>query len=106
MNGFSALGYASQSISLVWQQTVGGLLESRLRFNKLLSWNTFPLPTLSRDERVEIIGAGHQVLAARQQLDDIALADMYPADGLAEPLQRAHDSLDRAVERGVRPRTR
>lgn len=88
----------SSAMFMTWQRTVGGRLESRLRFNKLLSWNTFPLPSLSREGRAEIIGAGKAVQAARDELGQVPLADMYPPGGIDPKLQAAHDSLDWAVD--------
>lgn len=89
----------SSTMFMVWQRTVGGRLESRLRFNKLLSWNTFPLPELSAESRADIIKAGEGVLAARVALGDVSLADMYPPAGLDGHLQAAHDTLDRTVDK-------
>lgn len=88
----------SSTMFMVWQRTVGGRLESRLRFNKLLSWNTFPLPELSDQDRIAIVAAGELVLAARAAIDDVSLAEMYPSEGLDPNLQAAHDALDRAVD--------
>jgi hypothetical protein len=84
---------------MVWQRTVGGRLKSDLRFNKLLSWNTFPLPELSGESRSDIIKAGEGVLASRAALGEVALADMYPAEGLDVDLQAAHNVLDEAVDK-------
>lgn len=88
----------SSTMFMTWQRTVGGRLESRLRFNKLLSWNTFPLPELSREDREGLIAAGAAVLVARDSLSNISLADMYPTAGLNPNLQAAHDTLDRLVD--------
>lgn len=89
----------SSTMFIVWQKTVGGRLESRLRFNKLLTWNTFPLPQMKPGTRQRVIDAGKQILTARERQPDSALADMYPATGLAPDLQEAHDALDRQVDR-------
>jgi hypothetical protein len=89
----------SSIMFMVWQRTVGGRLESRLRFNKLLSWNTFPLPELSVKSRSVITNAGERVLVARAALGDVALADMYPIEGLNPDLQEAHDALDAEVDK-------
>ncbi len=88
----------SSSMFITWQKTVGGRLESRLRFNKLLTWNTFPLPTIVPEVRRKMINAGKQVLAARERVSETSLADMYPSTGVASDLQEAHDTLDRAVD--------
>jgi hypothetical protein len=89
----------SSAMFMVWQRTVGGRLESRLRFNKLLSWNTFPLPALLEADRAAIIQAGVAVLQARKSLSDVPLADMYPPDGLDAGLAAAHDALDLVVDK-------
>ncbi|WP_148612624.1 class I SAM-dependent DNA methyltransferase [Nocardioides rubriscoriae] len=88
----------SSKMFMVWQRTVGGRIKSDIRFNKLLSWNTFPLPTLTEADRTAIIDGGHGVLEARATLSDVSLAGMYPASGMDPGLQRAHDSLDKAVD--------
>jgi hypothetical protein len=88
----------SSTMFMVWQRTVGGRIKSDIRFNKLLSWNTFPLPDLSPAARTEIVGAGEAVLEARSALGDAALADMYQRGGLDPKLQEAHDRLDYAVD--------
>jgi hypothetical protein len=89
----------SSTMFMTWQRTAGGRLESRLRFNKLLSWNTFPLPALSNADQAAIIAAGKRVLTARRALgEDVPLADMYPPGGLDPNLQADHDALDRAVD--------
>jgi len=95
----------SSTMFMVWQRAVGGRLESRLRFNKLLSWNTFPLPSLAAGARAMIIEAGDRVLTSREALGDVPLADMYPEHGLDLDLQAAHDSLDAAVDAvfGLKP---
>lgn len=56
---------ASSSMFITWQRTVGGRLESRLRFANTLTWNTFPFPKLDDKTRQRIIKAGQKVLDAR-----------------------------------------
>lgn len=88
----------SSRMFMVWQRTVGGRLKSDLRFNKLLSWNTFPLPTLSANQRSDLVHAAAQVINARERLGSISLAAMYPSKGIDPTLQAAHDDLDAVVD--------
>ena len=44
----------SSAIFMTWQRTVGGRIKSDLRFNKLLTWNTFPLPMASSKDRNDL----------------------------------------------------
>jgi hypothetical protein len=88
----------SSTMFMIWQRTVGGRIKSDIRFNKLLSWNTFPLPALSSENRKLIQSAGAGVLAAREALVGSSLAEMYPPSGLDPKLQGAHDALDLLVD--------
>jgi hypothetical protein len=89
----------SSTMFMVWQRAVGGRIKSDIRFNKLLSWNTFPLPALPAAGRAAIIAAGQRVLAARAALGaGVPLADLYAPDGLDPGLQAAHHALDNAVD--------
>lgn len=94
----------SSSWFIAWQNTVGGRIKSDLRFNKLLAWNTFPMPKLTAQNSSRVIAAGQGVLQARENLEGQSLADMY-ASGMMNPgLLSAHDSLDRALDKILAPR--
>ena len=84
---------------MTWQMTIGGRLESRLRFANKVVWNTLPLPAVSDKQRAEIIAAGQGVLDARAEQPGVSLADMYNPLAMAPSLLKAHRVLDRAVDR-------
>ena len=88
----------SSTMFITWQRTIGGRLESRLRFNKLLTWNTFPLPHISAEHRRIIIQAGSAVLKARLLEADKALADLYAPGSMSGDLLKAHADLDRSID--------
>ena len=89
----------SSSMLMTWQMTIGGRLESRLRFANKVVWNTLPLPTVSDKQRAEIIAAGQGVLDARAEQPGVSLADMYNPLAMAPSLLKAHRVLDRVVDR-------
>ena len=89
----------SSSMLMMWQMTIGGRLESRLRFANKIVWNTLPLPEVSDKQRAAIIAAGQGVLAARAEQPGVSLADMYNPLAMAPSLLKAHRVLDRAVDR-------
>ena len=89
----------SSLMFITWQRTVGGRLESRLRFNKLLTWNTFPLPPTEARARKELIEAGEQILKVRDAYADLSLADLYRPDAVPANLEGAHNALDAAMDR-------
>lgn len=89
----------SSSMLMTWQMTIGGRLESRLRFANKVVWNTLPLPAVSDKQRAAIIAAGQGVLAARAEQPGVSLADMYNPLAMSPSLLKAHRVLDRAVDR-------
>lgn len=91
-------GVISSAMFIAWQRAVGGRLKSDLRFSNTIVWNNLPLPAASSDLRADIAEAGRGVIAARQSLGDLTLAQIYSATDLSPALQRAHDSLDALVD--------
>lgn len=90
---------ASSSMFIAWQKTIGGRLESRIRFANTLTWNTFPVPNLANDDRKRIIAAGKRVLDVRAQHPERSLSEHYNPSSLALSLVEAHDALDSEVDR-------
>jgi hypothetical protein len=88
----------SSSMFISWQRTVGGRIKSDLRFNKLLTWNTFPLPSTDAAARDRIIAAGRAVLDARAEQPGLSLAGLYEPGRLSAELRLAHEALDSEVD--------
>lgn len=93
---FAAL---SSSMFLAWQKAIGGRLESRLRFGSTLTWYTFPFPDVDDTTRAKITAAGQKVLDARALHPDRSLAAHYAPLAMDPALVRAHDALDREVDK-------
>lgn len=89
----------SSSMFITWQKTVGGRLKSDLRFANTLTWNTFPVPKLNEKTREQLIEAGASVVVARELQPERSLADHYNPLAMDPALLRAHDALDRVVDR-------
>lgn len=89
----------SSSMFITWQRTVGGRLESRLRFGSTLTWNTLPMPNLTELDYSDIISAGVNVTVKRNALGDKSLAQLYDPDNMDPALVEAHDDLDEVVDR-------
>lgn len=88
----------SSSMFMAWFRAVGGRIKSDLRFNKLLVYNTFPMPFLSDRRRSAVIDAGSSILYARERHTNSTLAQLYDLDMQPELIE-AHRRLDRAVDR-------
>lgn len=97
-DGF-AFGVIESSMFLTWQRTVGGRIKSDLRFSKDIVWNNLPLPPVDRKLRQDIIDGGRSVESARELHPDWSLAEQYQPLAMTPDLVRAHDGLDRLVDR-------
>ncbi|AJE68858.1 DNA methyltransferase [Corynebacterium glutamicum] len=89
----------SSSMFITWQRTVGGRIKSDLRFANTLTWNTFPAPEFDEATQQTIINAGQKVLEARAKFPTRSLADHYTPLAMDPDLLKAHDKLDRAVDK-------
>lgn len=94
-------GLISSSMFIAWQRTVGGRIKSDLRFANTLTWNTFPLPAIDDKTRQKIIDAGKKVLEVRGLHPEKSLADHYTPLGMDPKLLKAHDALDREVDKAL-----
>lgn len=89
----------SSSAFIAWQRAVGGRIKSDLRLSSTLTWNTFPLPALTDDQREAIIAGGRTVLEARNLHPKRSLADHYNPMAMSPDLLRAHRQLDSAINK-------
>ena len=93
----------TSAMHMAWLRHVSGRLESRYRYSIGLVYNTFPIPDGGKDfQRLELLAQA--VLEARDTHPDATLADLYDPDLMPPDLRRAHQALDRAVDRLYRPR--
>ncbi len=90
-------------IHMAWMRVVCGRLESRYRYSANIVYNNFPWPKDPTSERTADIKAKAQtVLDARAQFPNSTFADLYDPLTMPPVLQKAHQSLDRAVDRAYR----
>lgn len=89
----------SSAMFIAWQRTVGGRLESRLRFASTLTWHTFPVPNLDDQMRHSIVEAGQHVLSARGLYPERSLSELYEQNRMTPELIKAHEYLDEVIDR-------
>ena len=91
---------------MAWMRhIVTGRLEEPLHviLNRRRIYNTFPLPPLDGADLSKPEPLAQTVLDARAAHPDATLADLYDPDLMPPNLRRAHQTLDRAVDRLYRP---
>jgi hypothetical protein len=95
----------SSVMHMAWMRTFCGRLESRYRYSKDIVYNNFPWPVeATNSQKGKVEECGQAVLDARQPFLDAGqtLADLYDPLTMPAPLHRAHQALDRAVDRCYR----
>ena len=88
----------TSAMHMAWMRAVTGRLESRYMYSVGVVYNTFPTPSGSAD-RSKLEPLAQAVLDARAAHPGATLADLYDPDLMPPNLRRAHQALDRAVDR-------
>ena len=95
LNEFALL---TSAMHMAWTRYIGGRLKSDYQYSVGVNYNTFPLPPKDSDlSRLEPLAQA--VLDARATHLGTTLADLYDPDLMPPNLRRAHQALDRAVDR-------
>ena len=93
----------TSAMHMAWLRHVGGRLESRYRYSIGLVYNTFPMPPAEAD-LARLDPHAQAILDARAAHPDATLADLYDPDLMPPDLRKAHQALDRSVDRLYQPR--
>ena len=86
-------------LHLVWIATVCGKLETRYRYSNTLGWNTFPVPTLTEQNKVDLTRCAEDILLAREAHFPATIADLYDPEAMPANLRAAHERNDETLER-------
>ena len=82
-----------------WLRHIGGRLKSDYRYSIGLVFNTFPMPPAGADDLAKLEPFAQAVLAARAGFPESSLATLYDPDLMPTALRKAHQALDKAVDR-------
>ncbi len=83
----------------VWNRAVSGRLESRFNLSVSITYNNFPFPSLTDEQREDLERGAESVLVARSSFPYNSLADLYGQNSMPPTLRRAHETLDAQVLR-------
>ncbi len=101
---FYHFGVLSSTMHMAWMRYTAGRLKSDYRYSIGLVYNNFPWPTEASDKQLmEVKKSTQTVLNTRKNFPGSTLADLY--DPLTMPLEltKAHEKLDKAVDKCYRP---
>jgi len=90
---------ASSRLHLVWISAVCGKMETRIRYSNTLGWNTFPVPTLTEQNRADLTRCAENILLVREAHFPATIADLYDPKAMPDDLRRAHEANDEVLER-------
>ena len=92
----------TSAMHMAWTRAVTGRLESRYMYSVGVVYNTFPTPPGWMNENADhsaLEPLAQAVLDARAAHPDSTLAELYDPDLMPPNLRKAHQQLDRAVDR-------
>ena len=89
----------ASKLHLAWIATVCGKLETRYRYSNTLGWNTFPVPTLTEQNKADLTRCAEEILLAREAHFPATIADLYDPEKMPGDLREAHDRNDETLER-------
>jgi hypothetical protein len=84
---------------LVWIGTVCVRMRTDFSYSNTLGWNTFPVPLLTEQNKIDLTRCAEDILLAREAHYPASIADMYDPATMPENLRRAHERNDEVLER-------
>ncbi|MBF2098370.1 MAG: class I SAM-dependent DNA methyltransferase [Gloeomargaritaceae cyanobacterium C42_A2020_066] len=89
-------------IHFIWIATVCGKFKKDYRYSNTLGWNTFPVPTLTDQNKADLTRCAEAILLAREHYFPATIADMYDPDRMDSEftlVREAHNRNDEVLER-------
>lgn len=91
-------GIIASKLHILWVRTVGGQLETRLRYSAEICYNTFPFPDVNEKKRQAVAEKAMAIVAVREAYPELSIEDLYDPDTMPPDLKQAHYELDVVVE--------
>ena len=86
-------------LHLVWIATICGKIKTDFRYSNTLGWNTFPVPTLTKQNKDDLTRCAEEILLTREAHFPATVADLYDPDTMPADLRAAHERNDETLER-------
>lgn len=97
-------GIITSEMHMAWMRYVGGRTKSDYQYSNSLIYNNFPWPEVTDKQEQAIADKAQAVLDARTNHPDSTLAEMYNPTLMPVDLRKAHNELDKAVDKAYRPK--
>lgn len=89
-------------LHLAWISTICGRLRTDYSYSNTLGWNTFPLPTLTEQNKADLSRSAKNILLARESYFPASIAELYDSERMDSEftdLRQAHEANDDVLER-------
>ncbi len=83
----------------VWIGTVCVRMRTDFSYSNTLGWNTFPIPTLTEQNKTDLTACAEAILLAREAHFPATIADLYDPETMPKNLRMAHERNDEVLER-------
>ena len=91
---------------MIWVKYICGRIKSDYRYSNKLVYNNYPFPKdVSDKNRTTVEEKAQNILEIRTEFTDSSLADLYDPLAMPPKLKKAHQELDRAVDKCYTKRT-
>jgi len=93
-------GILTSSMHMIWVKYICGRIKSDYRYSNELVYNNYPFPKDISDKNKKSVEEKAQgILDIRAEFTDSSLADLYNPLAMPPKLKKAHQSLDKAVDK-------
>lgn len=83
----------------VWIGTVCVRMRTDFSYSNTLGWNTFPIPSLTEKNKIDLTRCAEDILMAREAHFPSTIADLYEPERMPDDLRQAHERNDETLER-------
>ncbi|MDB4002505.1 hypothetical protein N9449_07335 [Oceanospirillaceae bacterium] len=88
----------SSAMHMAWVRIVSGRLKSDYRYSSALSYNTFPMHVISKENKIALGEVAMKILSAREASPNKTLAHLYDPEKMPKELKDAHAAADELVD--------
>ena len=89
----------ASKVHLIWIATVCGKIKTDFRYSNTLGWNTFPVPTLTEQNKADLTRCAEDIVLAREAHFPATISELYDPQKMPEDLREAHERNDEVLER-------
>ena len=82
-----------------WLDITSAKMRNDYRYSINLTYMTFPVPTLTEKNKLDLTRCAEDILLAREKHFPATIADLYKSDAMPENLKQAHEKNDETLER-------